>query len=194
MTLKCDLVALEPSSPRVESANVVGVVEQSERLLCLGQAEELGVVWIVIRDQEVLSVENGRVGRVSVAAVPESQAGEVGDEGFEERRVAYAVEVWVDEVRDLGSAPSELDERHAGYGASKLAAATLVGAEEGRQLGKGAVVNIEGCREELAHGGLGASAVDGIRVAGRVEEMVGFGARRLVRSEEGADVVAQGRG
>ena len=138
-------------------------------------------------------MKNRRIRRASVIAVVQPQPRKVADDGFGERRMPDTVELGVYQVRHLGLAASQLDQRQAFDGSSELAAAPLVDAQQRRQARERGVVHVQRAGEDLSDRGLGARPVDGILVAGGVQQAVRLRAGGLVRAEERADVASQRR-
>ena len=184
-------VAREDGEPAGPGADFARGVEQAEAVFAGGEAGEAVAAGVVGGDEPLFAVQHRGVGRARVVATAEVKPLQVGDDGAAQRRVRHAVEVVVGEIRHAGLPAKELHERQPVHRARQLPGASFIDAQHRGQVPDGGVVDVEGVGQQLADAGVATGAVHRLRVAGREQQRVGGGAARLVRAEEGADVVAQ---
>ena len=103
-------------------------------------------------------------------------------------RVRVGLEVGVDEIRDLARVPVQLDQVGPLDLTEVGAGAALVDAEQRVERFEGTAMDVEGIRQELAHGRASAGVVNGLGIAGPEESVVGQSAGVGVAAEGRTDV------
>jgi hypothetical protein len=72
---------LQQPSPSFSLADDAGIVEQATRLFLSAQGFEFLTAWMVSRDEEFLSMQNGRVLGAGEVAIPDAQRAQVYPRG-----------------------------------------------------------------------------------------------------------------
>ncbi len=144
------------------------------------------------KQKRLLAVQHRRVDAGGIVVAVDLPAAQVQPHTAQQCRMRVGVEIGIDQVGELAGAAMDLDHVGAFDLAEVGPAAALVDAQQGAERGKGAGVDVEVIRQELAGGGVPAGVVDRGGIAGRKEQGVGGGAGAGVGAEEGFHVALEG--
>ena len=95
--------------PAAARADLRRIIEQSMLLFLGRQSGETGMQRMVGREECLLPVQDGRVGRAAVFEALDLAGAERELDAAQKRRVGIGLEVGIDQIRDLAGMSVELD-------------------------------------------------------------------------------------
>ena len=177
--------AVGPPGPRADRRRLV---QEAGPLLLAGEPLELRSERVVGRQEGLLAMQDRRVLAPGVVDALDLAGPQVELDAPQQGRVRVGLEVGVDEIGDLARVPVQLDQVGPLDLAEVGAGAALVDAEQRVERIEGGAMDVEGIRQELAHGRPSAGVVNGLGVADPEEPIVGLPAGIGVAAEERPDI------